>query len=341
MWELPSQGMPKVGRNDPCPCGSGHKFKRCHGAQDAESHPRRDYQQLMRTRLEECLHGDVGTCGRPAIRAHSVQNSQRVMGLIAEDGLVVEAAPRGQPPRLKLGKVGRRRATTFTGLCADHDAQTFRPLDQGPLDVSNPEHLFLLAYRAVIREHHVLRRAQDTVRRLDSLPQHSGGPSLAYHDDVVERFSRFRYDYFEPALRTGNFDFLQSRVETIDTASATVAVSSLYSLDLQTRDDGDIARVALSVIPVSQRETVAVASYIADDHPLVEPEVGQFFDGPKESLPLRLSRLILETSENFVLRPGFAEGWSEPRKRKVLRAAGLLSALHSVPDDPELMLFDV
>jgi preprotein translocase subunit SecA len=24
-------GMPKVGRNDPCPCGSGKKFKQCHG----------------------------------------------------------------------------------------------------------------------------------------------------------------------------------------------------------------------------------------------------------------------------------------------------------------------
>jgi preprotein translocase subunit SecA len=22
----------KVGRNDPCPCGSGKKFKKCHGA---------------------------------------------------------------------------------------------------------------------------------------------------------------------------------------------------------------------------------------------------------------------------------------------------------------------
>ena len=22
---------PKVGRNDPCPCGSGKKFKKCHG----------------------------------------------------------------------------------------------------------------------------------------------------------------------------------------------------------------------------------------------------------------------------------------------------------------------
>jgi uncharacterized protein YecA (UPF0149 family) len=23
---------PKVGRNDPCPCGSGRKYKQCHGA---------------------------------------------------------------------------------------------------------------------------------------------------------------------------------------------------------------------------------------------------------------------------------------------------------------------
>jgi preprotein translocase subunit SecA len=24
--------MPKVGRNEPCPCGSGKKYKKCHGA---------------------------------------------------------------------------------------------------------------------------------------------------------------------------------------------------------------------------------------------------------------------------------------------------------------------
>lgn len=24
--------MPKIGRNDPCPCGSGKKYKKCHGA---------------------------------------------------------------------------------------------------------------------------------------------------------------------------------------------------------------------------------------------------------------------------------------------------------------------
>ena len=25
--------QPKVGRNDPCPCGSGKKYKLCHGAE--------------------------------------------------------------------------------------------------------------------------------------------------------------------------------------------------------------------------------------------------------------------------------------------------------------------
>jgi preprotein translocase subunit SecA len=30
--QQPAQRGPKVGRNDPCPCGSGQKFKKCHGA---------------------------------------------------------------------------------------------------------------------------------------------------------------------------------------------------------------------------------------------------------------------------------------------------------------------
>jgi preprotein translocase subunit SecA len=28
----PKSNLPVVGRNDPCPCGSGKKYKKCHGA---------------------------------------------------------------------------------------------------------------------------------------------------------------------------------------------------------------------------------------------------------------------------------------------------------------------
>jgi preprotein translocase subunit SecA len=30
--ETVQRSAPKVGRNDPCPCGSGRKYKKCHGA---------------------------------------------------------------------------------------------------------------------------------------------------------------------------------------------------------------------------------------------------------------------------------------------------------------------
>jgi len=32
--EQVSRKTPKVGRNDPCPCGSGKKYKKCHGADE-------------------------------------------------------------------------------------------------------------------------------------------------------------------------------------------------------------------------------------------------------------------------------------------------------------------
>jgi preprotein translocase subunit SecA len=34
--QMPFKNEPKVGRNDPCPCGSGKKYKKCHGQQAAE-----------------------------------------------------------------------------------------------------------------------------------------------------------------------------------------------------------------------------------------------------------------------------------------------------------------
>ncbi|MBQ6594099.1 MAG: SEC-C domain-containing protein, partial [Clostridia bacterium] len=33
--KAPKKAVPKVGRNDPCPCGSGKKYKNCHGRADA------------------------------------------------------------------------------------------------------------------------------------------------------------------------------------------------------------------------------------------------------------------------------------------------------------------
>jgi hypothetical protein len=45
-------------------------------------------------------------------------------------------------------------ASTFTGLCADHDAEMFELADKHPLDTSNKEQLDQYASRAVMCELH-------------------------------------------------------------------------------------------------------------------------------------------------------------------------------------------
>ena len=76
-------------------------------------------------------------CERKAIRAHSVQNS-RVLDQLQRNGHVV--MPRlhttfSTVPEFKFAEVGRNKATTFTGLCAAHDAKLFAPIETEPFDV--------------------------------------------------------------------------------------------------------------------------------------------------------------------------------------------------------------
>jgi len=39
--------MPKIGRNDPCPCGSRKKWKKCHLGKEAELFSKRYYHHQM------------------------------------------------------------------------------------------------------------------------------------------------------------------------------------------------------------------------------------------------------------------------------------------------------
>ena len=65
----------KVGRNDPCPCGSGRKYERCCQARDAGAEgSRRDrplgfvagrpYVEAQALALMDKAHGDAGQMGR-------------------------------------------------------------------------------------------------------------------------------------------------------------------------------------------------------------------------------------------------------------------------------------
>ncbi len=59
-----------------------------------------------------------------------------------------------EAPEINFVRVGINKATTFTSLCSSHDNEIFRPIDVTSPDYTQERHLFLLAYRAVLREYH-------------------------------------------------------------------------------------------------------------------------------------------------------------------------------------------
>ncbi|QDU09612.1 YecA family protein [Gimesia aquarii] len=150
---------PRMGRNEPCWCGSGKKFKKCH--MNRESTPRRTIQEVIETGREAyakkvCLHPDLSTCNHGIIKAHSIQKNGglsriavkgKVYGIRENNAGDLSKSNGMLAPKL----VGIRHASTFTGMCGFHDDQTFAPIEKEPF-VSCNEHAFLLAYRHFCKE---------------------------------------------------------------------------------------------------------------------------------------------------------------------------------------------
>ena len=341
----------KIGRNEPCPCGSGKKYKRCHGAPGADSsfegdsetaprHPRQAYTDAVSVRSLTCLAGAPDSCTEPAIRAHSIQNSKDLMGLIATDGHVAMVRTKPMTQFVELATIGRKQASTFTGLCATHDSEIFRPIDTAGLDVSNPEHLFLLAYRALLREQQVLvEGGLRTEYAADQTPGPLGNEMKEYFDHVAQRFDEYRRSHFDPVYESGDFDAMEHDIIDVETRSATVAVSSLFSLD-QIERGYDVVRAALSVVPVSQDQSIAVISYAPHDAESARIELAKYLDAEASDIKLSLSRLIVDTSENFIVSPRFVETWSSEKRKAIEGAVGSLSVYSPSPTSDLLMLFD-
>lgn len=75
----PLRRAQKIGRNDPCPCGSGKKYKRCHGAAESDQDAANENLPIDQTRAEST------TMDREDYPAHSPL-SQRV----AREGTALE-----------------------------------------------------------------------------------------------------------------------------------------------------------------------------------------------------------------------------------------------------------
>jgi hypothetical protein len=286
------------------------------------------FVQSQKAEYSRCLHPSLN-CGDPAIRAHSIQNS-RVLDLVQTDNQVI--MPRynlvNGEPKLAFKPVGRNQASTFTGLCSEHDISLFKAIDTEDFDDDNRLHRNQLAYRSVMHElhtelevamkFHAMHVAVCKERKHD--PEETVTPFFLQYTGWMDKSRRvFKYGgrHFDRPRESGREPCLRHLIITMDNQAPVLACSSLFSTGFTA--DGDIIGPTLNVIPLNATQSVALLSCPAEQWGEVRRSLANVFDANEKTLKYELAKLIIQRVENFTLSPAHYEKWSDDRKARVLR----------------------
>jgi hypothetical protein len=124
------------------------------------NHLRGEFYRISKTEPPlTCLAPTVPPCPHPPIASHSIQRAGPISLLSDETGhvLVLNTTFKLGSMKADMVRVGINDATTFPGLCPQHDSAIFRPIDVAPLLDPSDEQMFLLSYRSVLRELYTAR----------------------------------------------------------------------------------------------------------------------------------------------------------------------------------------
>jgi hypothetical protein len=228
-------------------------------------------------------------------------------------------------PQIQFGLVGRNQATTFTGLCSRHDDLIFGPIEKNELNLADPEQLFLLAYRAAYRELHATMEGAAKVqagyrervaRGLD--PKDSPSPAgLLAVERMMVSWVTFKYkSLLDTAYAESDFAQMAHDLVSLDVERPTVAACTLFSVDhIHVRDD--VLRIHLNVLPIGPTRTEVLFSYLQSDASPARAFLDRILRSQNLHQRYELSRLILNSCENFVLSPDYFDMWTEEKKRTV------------------------
>jgi len=287
---------------------------------------RETYFRLVNTRYQRCLEPQE-QCNSAPIRAHSIQNS-RILDQMSDDGHVMMPRLSHDPngtPVVEFKTIGRNQATTFTGLCSTHDAEIFRPIDTNRLDVADPEHLFLLAYRAVLKESHACLETackfqsvyQARVEAGTSPRDRPDAAGLQAVEWLCNAYDMYLYKRkYDDAYLNKNHSRIAHRHIQLDHVPVSIAVSALFSLDDIEWPD-DVARVAMNVFPFEGKVHV-VFSFLAKEARFAEQYLQKVFSARGHYQRYLISKTVLQHCANFVVAPSYYETMSEEKKRALI-----------------------
>lgn len=324
---------------------------------DGEARRKKLVKRLYELRAEgvarcfwHTFNNGVQWCPRPAVKAHSVQN-HGALDLLVENGHVIAPTLRldaAAGPQIDLKATGRNQATTFAGLCGLHDEDLFSPVEKGQIDLADPEHRFLLGYRATFYELHAAATSAMLVqggyeKRIElGMDSRTHGLSPA-GEFATNRLLAFHKTWaykstWDIAYLERNFAAIGHHVVELDVAEPTLAATAMFSVGMDRNND--YICVCLTIVPVSQTRTVALFSHLPAHARRVRRALYGVLRSSGDQQKLEISRHLLNRCWNFVLAPRFVASWAPARRERILDLF-----IHSMMDHdfsalhPDLNLF--
>ncbi|MGO9119427.1 MAG: hypothetical protein ACLQPD_17690 [Desulfomonilaceae bacterium] len=255
--------------------------------------------------------------------------------LAGHDGKVLQLKSHmtfDEPPKSIIQPVGIGQASIFRALCNVHDRIMFEPIEKFPMDLNNFEQLFLIGYRAFLRDYYAklceVNWSQMEWDYLGNDPRTNPyARELAREHVKIVKFSLNRLEPLKEEFEQSylnkswahNFSFLAVEL----TGPPTIAVSSAFTpyYDFEQRQVNEMVLgslrpmnvMAINVLPYNENILVTICvskSYL--------PEIMTIWTrlkyGSGSTLELDLSDLILRYCDNFVISKTFWK--SLPRKRR-------------------------
>jgi hypothetical protein len=306
-----------------------------------------EIHRLKNAQYERCLWHTM-TCSSAPIKAHAIQNS-RALEVLAEDGHVVMVKPeiKGEEFGLPFKRVGRNLATTFTGMCLEHDTLLFRAIDTNEIDPTNAEHSFLVAYRAVLKGLH----AALAVGQMIQLSFHKGvelghfsevGPEMTLATvHAIAAMQMFEFSQcFHQAYKTTAWDSIVHVTLCIPTLSPALAASGVcLPVEAQTLKRKNRPFLVFSIFPQNNSHFVQF-SWLPEVDVVMRLVTKDIITASGDRQLHLLSKFILKYTETFTLKPSVYESFSRPQVDQITKyflanAAGGRKDW----DDPKLYLF--
>lgn len=284
-------------------------------------------QKQLKSRLDMCLWPEQ-ECLETAIRAHSVQNKEVLEQLCRKGHVVMPRVKLNakKPPTFIFEEIGRNKATTFTGLCSEHDNILFKPIEACSINYQDPHHLFLLAYRAVLKEAHASRKTaidiqvtfQEGVRK-GLFPKDEPSPpgELA----VDHMISAYLVEEIRKRFNAAYLDKDWTRVEhklAVIESSPGVAVNSMFTTGIYSKATDAAAFVTLNIFPNrSTDKTIVVFSFLKENQPEAFQAFESIWSARGDYQQYELSKLILRKCENLVIAPALYDAFSDSQKKAI------------------------